>query len=464
MVARAHRRYGAERQRTEDYRNEYERDLNRISGFSYFFHRLGYKTQILSPDLTADVIHTRQMHAHKVKDTAFAIAKQLMHNDTNRDIVERLGGLDPVAASAGGAAHDLGHPPFGHLGEAALNQFSKDLGLGPFEGNAQTYRIISKLEVQSGTPRGMDLTALTRAAVLKYPTPPPVVLEGPDHGGGIPVGDVMRSERAKFGYFASEAADAAEALSLRAPLLADNGLPTLEAQVMDLADDVSFALHDLEDFYRLGAIAYSDLANDRFFEDEEGVAAAIRKEVRTFDRAHWDAARYAVSRHLRERAQSIVEARYGDLLDQDRTLREWTSYYIRRWLDGIKVDSRGRVLLASELHHEVLLLKQVTWRAVIARPSLRISQEGQSACIRELCDILMGLVQEDPDTAPKRLIEFRRVAIEDPDTVDLRATELLANARAVVDYVAWLTERQARELYRALTGKDVATARVDWLR
>ena len=115
-------------------------------------------------------MHNRLTHTIKVTAVARAIAVRLLRVE-DRDLLRTLGGLDHVVVQAAANAHDLGHPPFGHLGERVLDRLARDrFGLADgFEGNAQTFRILTELEVQGPGDQGLNLTAAVRAAVLKYP-------------------------------------------------------------------------------------------------------------------------------------------------------------------------------------------------------------------------------------------------------------------------------------------------------
>ena len=116
------------------------------------------------------MVHNRLTHTIKVTAVARAIAVGLRAGPYAQ-LAEDLGGCDPVVVQAAASAHDLGHPPFGHLGERILDRIARSrFGLADgFEGNAQTFRIMTELDVHGGSGEGLNLTAAVRAAVLKYP-------------------------------------------------------------------------------------------------------------------------------------------------------------------------------------------------------------------------------------------------------------------------------------------------------
>src|SRR5215217_2451355 len=169
-------------------------DRDRIVS-SPFFARLGGVTQVISPGGVGLLVHNRLTHSLKVAQVGRAIAERLRADSRYADVLEKLGGCDPDVVEAAALAHDLGHPPFGHLGERVLDRLARHrLGIDDgFEGNAQSYRIVTSTEIR-GETIGLDLTAAVRAAMLKYPwtrrtypQPHPRHLNPPPRGAGTPV-------------------------------------------------------------------------------------------------------------------------------------------------------------------------------------------------------------------------------------------------------------------------------------
>lgn len=478
-------------------------DRDRIAG-SPFFARLSGVTQVVSTG-GSGLLHNRLTHSLKVAQVARAIAERLGAGDELSTVVGKLGGCDPDVVEAAALGHDLGHPPFGHLGEQVLDRIARRrYGLSDgFEGNAQTFRIVTTTEMGGPTPEGLNLTAATRAALLKYPwlrlhrpEPHPATMEEPPRGAAE--GDEPGTGSAKFSAYVTELDDADQA---RAPFtgLVEPWQQTIEASVMDLADDIAYAIHDLQDFHRIGVLQHASVATElgRWL-GEPGAFAALSDEMLREVHGHpgrsletlrrrlhakdaWiaDDAVFAgaVARVQHQLVDGLLANPFDGSVEAEQAMAAFSASWTARLAEGVLVTPSpttrsGHVTLRQEQWHEVQVLKFVHRQFVLQRPDFALHQRGQAALLTSLVDALDSWLgdRDEADRLPRKLhdlvtlaaAEYEHLVREDPDLLVGAAGERvegadavrgLARGRAVVDFVASLTDAQAASMLEAITGR-----------
>ncbi|MDQ7905439.1 dNTP triphosphohydrolase [Phytohabitans sp. ZYX-F-186] len=468
-------------------------DRDRIVS-SPFFSRLGGVTQVISPGGSGLLVHNRLTHSLKVAQVARAIAERLIADGRYGGLLDELGGCDPDVVEAAALAHDLGHPPFGHLGEQVLDRLARQrLGLPDgFEGNAQSYRIVTSTEIRRATTIGLDLTAAVRAAMLKYPwtrhsypEPHPRHLDPPPRGASPPPGD-PESGSAKFGAYTTEVADLRQAREPFAGRIAD-WQQTVEASVMDTADDIAYAIHDVEDFHRVGVLQQGSVATEliawqnehaelRKLPDAE-LDAGVRRPGRSVERLRrqlhrkdgWisddEAFAAAVEQVRHELVDGLLAASFDGSVEAEQYVARFSARWTRRLIGAITVVPdppvrSGHVLLAPAQWHEVQVLKFVHQGFVLARPDLALHQRGQASLLTTLVEALYEWLLDPEEQArlPRRLHDLVELADAELQALDGSAPgperSIQARGRAVIDFVAALTDSQAVALLDALSGRS----------
>ena len=379
-------------------RGDFARDRARVL-HSSALRRLGAKTQVVGPG-SDDFARTRLTHSLEVAQVGRELAGAL--------------GCDPDVVDAACLAHDLGHPPFGHNGESALAQVTA--AVGGFEGNAQTLRLLTRLEPKvvraDGLPAGLNLTRASLDAATKYPWP---------------AGEDPRGTSGKFGVYAEDAAVFAW-LREGAPA----GRRCLEAQVMDLADDIAYSVHDVEDAVVADRL---DLAAIAGAEQRAQIAEQVRARYLTdAEDAEVDAALAAL-----EASASWVTGFDGSRAAL-AALKDMTSQLI------------GRFCLAVQR-----ATREVTGPGPLTRYAADLVVPRQTVLeVAALKGVMAAFVLTDRDRVPvyagqrEVLQELVRALLERPDQLEppfaadhAEAGEDAGRLRAVVDQVASLTDASA---------------------
>ena len=421
--------------RPPDQRTDGQRDRDRIL-YASAFRRLGGVTQVAAAG-EYHVFRNRLTHTLEVAQVARRLAEYTTRDQPNE--AEALGGIDPDVVEAAALAHDLGHPPFGHVAEEILDELVRDSGNSDgFEGNPQSFRIVTKLALRHRDFQGLNLTRATLNAILKYPW-----TRGTDGGPRERKWGAYSSEEAEFNW-AREFSDR----EIRSP----------EAELMDWADDITYSVHDLDDFYRAGLIPLDRLLIDS---DErncflDSVQSRWERDDRRNDLNVWERITesfdaladriWAAHRHLHRP--------YSGVREQRADLRSLTASLISRYVTNAitlrksSSISDGTVVIDPEYEMEVKILKELTWEYVINSPALATQQYGQRRLIEDLFEILTDAASDsDFSVFPPRFSE----RLEETEASDRQVI------RTVADYISSMTERQAIELHQRLTGASIGS-------
>ena len=426
--------------RAQDQRTGGQRDRDRIL-YSSAFRRLAGVTQVASAN-ERHVFHNRLTHTLKVAQIARRLAEYTVADQP--DLAESLGGIDPDVVESAALAHDLGHPPFGHIAERRLDELVRDAGNSDgFEGNPQSFHIVTKLALRHQGFPGLNLTLATLNAILKYPW-----LR--ETGGGL-------RER-KWGAYSSERDE-----FNRVRELGVRTLKSPEAELMDWADDIAYSVHDVEDFYRGGLIPL-----DRLLTDGDEPNRFLEKVFNRWDREGRDKDLHDKSGLVDIFSEMIDIMKvypplfepYSGTRSQRAGLRSLSAELINMYVTGavtlIAPDSivDSYVKIVPEYRLAVKILKELTWEYVIDNPALATQQYGQRKLISDLFFIFQdAALKSDFNIFPPMFSEHMRAALPTMGD-DAKKREI---ARTVSDYISGMTERQAIEIHQRLTGASLGS-------
>ncbi len=402
-------------------RSESRRDRDRIL-YSSAFLRLGNVTQVAAPEV-GHTFHSRLTHSLKVAQVSAGLVERLKALAVRGELDDRssrlVGYLDEHAAEAAALAHDLGHPPFGHLAEQVLQTRSQ--GVASFEGNPQSFRIVTRLSLRSADSPGLNLTRRTLNGMLKYPW---ARAEEPP------------SRARKWGAYDPD---------MDTFTWARRGLPederTLEAEVMDWADDVTYAVHDMDDFYRAGLVPLDRLVTDSAERQHLSEHLCNKYGNETGGRLST-----AAERLFTEGFVSSIRVPFSGMADERANLRSVSSTLIGRYIDALNLrdsadENTVTLEISDEVFDEVAVLKECTWLYIIDRPSLAVIQHGQEHVI----DALYTLYHQAVHNGDTKLL---------PPAFAQRipGSEGAALERIVIDLIAGMTEASAAEIYKQQLG------------
>lgn len=350
------------------YRSEFQRDRDRIV-HSAAFRRLEYKTQVFV-NHEGDLFRTRLTHSIEVAQIARSIARPL--------------GLNEDLSEAIALAHDLGHTPFGHAGQDSLNECMKQYG--GFEHNLQSLRVVDMLEERYAEFPGLNLTFETREGILKH----------------------------------CSVAKARELGDLGQRFI-DRGQPSLEAQLVNLADEIAYNHHDVDDGLRSELLSVADLQQVTLF-------------ARHYERVVKQYPALAPRRAIYETLRRMINQVITDLIE---TTGAGLAQAQVTTIDDIRRYSRPLVALSELAGKEHLELKQFLRHRLYAHERVRRVTDQAMDVIK---DLFVAFMQDD-SLLPAQYREKAQIEKNRPD----------ARARVIADYIAGMTDRYAYREHVRLT-------------
>jgi len=384
-------------------RTEFARDRARII-HSFALRRLAAKTQVAVPWAT-DFPRTRLSHSLECAQVGRELGAAL--------------GADPDLMEGACLAHDIGHPPFGHNGEEALNQIAASCG--GFEGNAQSIRLLIRLEAKTVLPDGksigLNLTRASLDAATKYPWSRAV--NARKFG-------VYEDDLEIFNWYRSGV---------------ESGKTSMEAQIMDWSDDIAYSVHDLEDSLVSGQVKLDQLSNDlpKLFkvaqdmyladitESEMQLALAALQKLSCWPR-YYDGTHRSLAR-LKDLASQLI-GRFAQAAEV-ATQEEYGDGDLTRYNANLVVPRAQRV--------EVALLKSMAGHYVINASDSQIRYGEQQ---RLLTELVQAILESAPNTLESFFLQDWQNAQNDQ-----------ARLRVVIDQVASLTDPGAVALHNRLINK-----------
>lgn len=351
-------------------RSEFQRDRDRII-HSTAFRRLEYKTQVFV-NHEGDLFRTRLTHSIEVAQIARSIARNLRLNE---DLVEAIS-----------LAHDLGHTPFGHAGQDALNACMKDYG--GFEHNLQSLRVVDTLEERYAAFEGLNLTFESREGILKHCS-----LNNAKNLGELGERFLLKRQ------------------------------PSLEAQLTNLADEIAYNNHDIDDGLRSGLLTEAQMMEVDFF-------ARFRHEVEAVYPGI--GGRRAISETIRRMINALIsdlihtsEARILDLAPTS--------------IEDVR-NMPAMISFSDAMYKEAKLLKQFLFQHLYRHYQVNRMSNKAKNTVRDLFNLMM----EEPGLLPPDYQVSAQHSGGDDESKEVR------QARRIADYIAGMTDRYAMREHRRL--------------
>ncbi|HAT1820262.1 TPA: dNTP triphosphohydrolase [Legionella pneumophila] len=433
-----HRRSGQTNQRgSQDHRDPYERDRTRVIHCPAF-RRLQRKTQILGTD-EGDFHRTRLTHSLEVDSIGRSIVRNLMTNQEHQLLLSSLLPNDDLI-SVICLLHDIGHPPFGHGGEVALNYMMRHYG--GFEGNGQTLRLLTKVENSYGG-FGLDLTRRALLGILKYPVKRANVAapkQPPIHesihktikiNDWLPPKAYFDCEQPEVDWLLSPLSDNDREL-FQSLSVKPNGTQAgkaayhnFDCSIMDTADDIAYGVHDLEDAIHLRLINRSHLDTPEFRQLISETSLSMHKE-------------------------RLLNSLFSpEICLRKQAIGEMVNYFITSTqiiVTNEKFENsllKHNIALIPEAHALLNYLMQCIYNNVIDSQEARTFEYGGQTVVLRLFDAI--------SSNPASLLDNKNRVLfsQAPDEV--------AAYRVVCDYLANMTDEYAYRMHERLFGFNTRT-------
>jgi dGTPase len=434
------------RSREDDYRSAFQRDYARLI-HSPAFRRLQGKSQVFGAG-SGDYYRTRLTHTLEVAQIARQLARKLSGWSNDQDFRQPGLVIDPEVVECAAIAHDLGHPPFGHTGERILDKLLINHGYR-FEANAQNFRILCFLEKRAAAGEangGLNLTAAVLLATNKYPGS--LEAEGPEAADNFKSAAQLTSK----GLYPAEWRTIHK---FRDSWEIPSGKATLEAQLMDLSDDIAYSTHDLEDGIRAGKIQLSRLREGS--QDHRRLVVAIAAELREEQKKPKNKRLWPPDVRLEALVTKVLRSfvteweRIGQTCNDEAssTRRELKASYVHKFTTSVGVIARdgwydvtfmNRTGEDVDMRREMAILKQLAW--IILAQDFRVKRHEKRG--ERIVESLWTILSDE--SVGKKLLPFDWVQRFDS------SDDTWSWSRLVADYIAGCTDSYAETLFGELTG------------
>lgn len=401
------------------YRDEFERDYGRII-HSPAFRRLQGKTQVFGP-AEGDFHRTRLTHTLEVSQIARGIA---IHLNEEAELLNEINGkIDISLIEAASLAHDLGHPPYGHQGERALNKCMRKFDSG-FEGNAHTFRLLTSLDIDNS----LNLTRATLLGITKYP----IIFDNAvnrvvyEKKNKPPKSNIFSEDKAYFDWLIDKFNKYDKEYYTRTSSKTDDHTKTinktLECSILEIADDIAYATHDLQDVLKFRLLDLEDFksALNDVFSSSEKFKPVVQSSLKL------KATEPSFDSLLREIITSLIDIFIRDIKINipDNNLQSLRLKYKA----SLGPESRQMIeLLSSKLIHKKVIesqrLQTLEWKGgfiverlfetlmnddnllLLPNDKRNINKENDKEKARVICDYIAGMTDKFAENFYKRLHE-----------------------------------------------------------